>query len=39
MCKAVNKHMRIGGIQVVKKIGGKRDFTLDENKQFCHNGI
>ena len=30
MCKALNKHMRIGGIQVVEKIGGKRDFTLEE---------
>ena len=30
MCKAVNKNMVIGGIQVVKKFGGKRDFDLEE---------
>ena len=30
MCKAVNKRMVIGGIHVVKKFGGKRDFDLEE---------
>ncbi len=29
MCKAVDKHMVIGDIQVIEKCGGKSDFTID----------
>jgi cyclic pyranopterin phosphate synthase len=32
MCKAVDKHMVIGDIKLIKKTGGKSDFQLKENK-------
>ncbi|MCC2615547.1 cyclic pyranopterin monophosphate synthase MoaC [Aestuariibacter halophilus] len=31
MCKAVDKHMRIDDIKVVKKQGGKQDFDVSDN--------
>ncbi|CCH43764.1 Molybdenum cofactor biosynthesis protein C [Wickerhamomyces ciferrii] len=31
MCKAVDKHMKIGNVQVVNKTGGKEDFDLEKS--------